>query len=60
MILNDVVAEVRNIIQDSDSNAYRYTDAMLLKFANQTLKRAAIFRPDLFALQTTLLVLTVQ
>jgi hypothetical protein len=54
MILNDVVAEVRNIIQDSDSNAYRYTDAMLLKFANQTLKRTAIFRPDLFALQATL------
>lgn len=54
MILNNVIAEVRNLIQDTDSTTYRYTDAMLLKFANQVLKRTAIFRPDLFSLQANL------
>jgi len=54
VILNDVIAEVRNLVQDTDSNAYRYTDAVLLKFANQTLRRASIFRPDLFSLQANL------
>ena len=54
MILNDVIAEVRNLIQDTDSTGYRYTDAMLLKFANQVLRRTAIFRPDLFSLQADL------
>ena len=54
MILNDVVSEVRDLIQDTDNAAYRYTDAMLLKFANQVLRRTAIFRPDLFSLQADL------
>ena len=54
MILNDVIAEVRDLIQDTDATGYRYTDAMLLKFANQVLRRTAIFRPDLFSLQTNL------
>jgi len=54
MILNDVITEVRDLIQDTDSNAYRYSDAMLLNFANQVLKRTAIFRPDLFSLQANL------
>lgn len=44
----DVVAEVRVLIQDSRSQT-RYTDAVLLKFVNQTLKRVALLRPDLFA-----------
>lgn len=54
MILNDVISEVRTLVQDTDSNAYRYSDAILLKFANQTLRRAAIFRPDLFSVQANL------
>jgi len=54
MILNDVITEVRDLIQDTDSNAYRYSDAMLLSFANQVLKRTAIFRPDLFSIQANL------
>ena len=54
MQLGDVITEVRNLIQDTDSNGYRYSSDMLLKFANQVLKRTAIFRPDLFALQTNL------
>lgn len=54
MILNDVIADVRDLIQDTDTNTQRYSDAMLLKFANQVLRRTAIFRPDLFSLQTNL------
>ena len=54
MILNDVIADVRDLIQDTDTNTQRYSDAMLLKFANQVLRRTAIFRPDLFSLQADL------
>ena len=49
MILNDVITEVRRLIQDEESAVYRYSDAVLLSFANQALKRIAILRPDLFA-----------
>lgn len=48
MILNDVVTEVRRLIQD-ETATYRYSDAVLLSFANQALKRIAVLRPDLFA-----------
>ena len=48
MILNDVVTEVRRILQDINS-PQRYSDAVLLGFANQALKRMAVLRPDLFA-----------
>lgn len=48
MILNDVVTEVRRLIQDS-SVTQRYSDAVLIGFANQTLKRMSVLRPDLFA-----------
>ncbi len=48
MILNDVITETRRILQDIDS-PQRYTDAVLLGFANQALKRIAVLRPDLFA-----------
>jgi len=48
MILNDVITETRRILQDIDS-PQRYTDAVLLGFANQSLKRIAVLRPDLFA-----------
>lgn len=54
MILNDVIADVRDLIQDTDTNTQRYSDAMLLKFANQVLRRTAIFRPDLFSIQADL------
>ena len=49
MILNDVITEVRRLIQDEESAVYRYSDPVLLSFANQALKRIAILRPDLFA-----------
>lgn len=48
MILNDVIVEVRRIIQD-ETVTYRYSDVFLLGLCNQTLKRIAVLRPDLFA-----------
>ena len=48
MILDDVIIEVRRIIQDTNI-PYRYSDDVLLGFANQALKRIAVLRPDLFA-----------
>ena len=48
MILNDVITEV-SILQDTNS-PQRYSDTILLGFANQALKRIAVLRPDLFAI----------
>ena len=41
MILNDVITEVRRILQD-ENTPQRYSDTVLLGFANQTLKRMAV------------------
>ena len=49
MILNDVITEVRRILQDTVS-PQRYSDDVMLGFANQALKRIAVLRPDLFAI----------
>lgn len=51
MILDTVIAEVRRMLQDTSGSAVlqRYSDAELLGFANQALKRIAVLRPDLFA-----------
>ena len=49
MILNDVITEVRRILQDTNS-PQRYSDTILIGFANQALKRIAVLRPDLFAI----------
>ena len=48
MILDDVITEVRRIIQD-ETATYRFSDAYLLALCNQALKRIQILRPDLFA-----------
>lgn len=48
MILNDVITEVRRMIQD-ENTPQRYSDAVLLSFSNQALRRIAVLRPDLFA-----------
>lgn len=48
MTPSDIIAEVRQIIQDVRV-PYRYSDIVLVGFVNQTLKRAAMLRPDLFA-----------
>jgi hypothetical protein len=49
MTPNEVIAEVRRLIQDT-RQTYRYSDTVLLGFVNQTLKRMAMLRPDLFAI----------
>lgn len=51
MILDTVIAEARRMLQDTSTNTalQRYSDAELLGFANQALKRIAVLRPDLFA-----------
>lgn len=43
----EVIAEVRKLIQDTRVT-YRYQDTDLLGFVNQTLRRMAMLRPDLF------------
>lgn len=43
----EVITEVRRLVQDQRA-PYRYSDAVLLGYVNQTLKRVAILRPDLF------------
>ena len=43
----EVITEVRRLIQDTKT-PYRNSDDALLGFVNQTLKRMAILRPDLF------------
>lgn len=43
-----VIVEVRRILQDIRV-PQRYSDALLLGFVNQALKRMAVLRPDLFA-----------
>jgi hypothetical protein len=51
MVLDTVIVEVRQMLQDTNANValQRYSDAQLLGFANQALKRIAVLRPDLFA-----------
>lgn len=44
----DVITEVRRLINDTDSVGYRYSDATLLGYVNDALKRIALARPDLF------------
>lgn len=48
MTPNEVITEVRRLIQDTRVGAYRYSDASLLGYVNQTLKRMVVLRPDLF------------
>ena len=45
---SDIIAKVRPLIQDTRA-PYRYSDEVLLQFVNQSLKRMAVIRPDLFA-----------
>jgi len=47
----EVITEVRGLIQDTKTPT-RYSDTVLLGYVNQTLKRMAMLRPDLFAVIT--------
>jgi len=53
VILNDVITDVRRIVQD-ETTTYRYSDAFLLGMGNQALKRIQLLRPDLFAYVSTM------
>ncbi len=44
----EIITEARNIIQDTRA-PYRYSDAVMLGFVNQTLKRIVAYRPDIFS-----------
>lgn len=44
----DIITESRILVQDTRT-PYRYSDTVMLNFVNQTLKRMAILRPDLFS-----------
>ena len=48
MTPEQVLTEVRRLIQDTDSTRYRYTDTALLGHLNQAIKRMCFVRPDLF------------
>jgi len=48
MTPQDIIFSVRDIVQDTNT-PYRYSDTMLLRFVNQTLRRVAVMRPDLFS-----------
>jgi hypothetical protein len=48
----EIIADVRPLVQDT-RQPYRYTDAVLLGFVNQSLKRMAMIRPDLFTVVET-------
>jgi hypothetical protein len=48
MTPQDVITQVRRLIQD-ESAPLRYSDTVLLGFVNETLKRMAVLRPDLFS-----------
>lgn len=54
MNLGDVIAEARILLQDNTAALQRYSDAQLLGFGNQTLKRISVLRPDLFSTFTTI------
>lgn len=47
MTPNDIITEVRRLISDTRATP-RYSEALMLGWVNQTVKRAAVLRPDLF------------
>lgn len=48
MTPEQVLTEVRRLIQDTDATRYRYSDTALLGHMNQVIKRMCHVRPDLF------------
>lgn len=47
MTPQDVLLDVRPLIQD-EATPYRYSNTVLLRFVNQTIRRMVMLRPDLF------------
>jgi hypothetical protein len=48
MTPSEVITEVRRLIQDTRT-PFRYSDAVMVGFVNQTIKRMVLLRPDLFS-----------
>lgn len=48
MTPNEIITEVRRLVQDTRVGFYRYSDTALLGYVNQTIKRMVVLRPDLF------------
>jgi hypothetical protein len=44
----DIVTEVRVLLQDTDSDAPRYTDPVLLAILNRALQQLSVLRPDAY------------
>ena len=51
MLVSEIITEVRRLTQDESAveAEQRNTDAVLVSFMNQALKRIAVIRPDLFS-----------
>jgi hypothetical protein len=58
MTPEQVIEDVRELVQDTRV-PYRYSDTTLLQFVNNTLKRIAMLRPDLFSYLDTAIPVTV-
>jgi hypothetical protein len=48
-VVQDVINDVRDAVQDTNSSNYRYSDAQITRAVNQIIKRMALLRPDLFS-----------
>ena len=46
--VSDAISEARVILQDTDSQLYRYSDSELVAYLNNALLEARRIRPDLF------------
>lgn len=47
--VSDVIDQARIILNDNDSNYYRYSDAQMLLFFSNTMSKTFMLRPDLFS-----------
>lgn len=54
----DVLLDVREAISDTRASFYRYSDEFIVRRINQTLRRAAIMRPDLFSVHASIACVT--
>lgn len=51
---SEVLEEVRELVQDTDTTYQRYSDAFLMRKLNQAMRRFSLLRPDLFTLVHTI------
>lgn len=47
-LIQDAVNEVRDILQDTDADNYRYSDASLVRYLNNAFYEVRRLRPDMF------------